>query len=198
MMLINIINRYKTILYVQIWEKRIKVSNIESKKIYDEQPLVAIESDKKGKKTITAIGNNASSLALKDNTVVINPFSHPRVLFSDFEVAEKLLQHIIRTLNEKKYFVPSPVIVIHPMEKTEGGLTMIEKRAFRELAFGAGARDVILYQGKALSIYNFNFDSIKASDEEHGTPSLQENKSRNIFEFIIWLGIIVFITITWN
>ncbi len=193
-MLISTINKFRTTLYVQIWEKRIKVSDIESKKIFDEQPLVAIESDKKGKKTIAAIGNNASSLALKDNTVVINPFSHPRDLFSNLEVAEKLLQHIIRTLNEKKYFVPSPVLVIHPMEKTEGGLTMIEKRVFRELAFGAGARNVVLYQGKELSIYDFDFDAIKTADEEHDTPWQPKNKLRNIFGYVIWLGIIVLIT----
>ena len=52
------------------------------------------------------------------------------------------------------------------MEKTEGGLTMIEKRAFRELAFGAGAREVVLYQGKQLPPYDFDYDSIKATDEE--------------------------------
>ena len=197
-MLLNIINKFRTTLYVQIWEKRIKVSDIESKKIYDEHPFVAIESDKKGKKIIAAIGNNASSLSLKENTVVINPFSHPRVLFSDFEVAEKLLQHIIRSLNEKKYFAPSPVLVIQPMEKTEGGLTMIEKRAFRELGFGAGARDVVLYQGKELSVYDFDLDSIKAADEEHDTPTQQKNKLRNIFGYVIWLGIIVLITIYRN
>ena len=34
------------------------------------------------------------------NTIVVNPFSHPRVLFSDFEVGEKLLQHVFDILNE--------------------------------------------------------------------------------------------------
>lgn len=33
------------------------------------------------------------------------------------------------------------------MEKAEGGLTMIEIRAFREMGLGAGARDVAIYQG---------------------------------------------------
>ena len=197
-MLVNIINKFRSTLYVQIWEKRIKVSDIESRKIYDERPFVAIESDKKGKKIIVAIGNNASSLSLKDNTVVINPFSHPRVLFSDFEVAEKLLQHIIRTLNEKKYFVPSPVLVIQPMEKTEGGLTMIEKRAFRELGFGAGARDVVLYQGKELAVYDFDLGSVKATDEEHDTVTQPKNKLINIFGYVISLGIIVLIAVYRN
>ena len=165
-MLTSILNKFRTTLYVQIWENRIKVSSIESRNGYDEKPLVAVESDKKGNKVIAAIGNQASSFVFKNDGVVINPFSHPRVLFSDFEIAEKLLQHIIHTLNERKFFAPSPLLVIHPMEKTEGGLTMIEKRAFKELGFGVGARDVVVFVGKELSIYDFNFDDIKERSEE--------------------------------
>ena len=162
-MLNNLFKKFRTTLYIQIWEKRIKVTHIQTKKIYDEQPLVAIETDKKGKKIIAAIGNSARSFESKDNTIVVNPFSHPRVLFSDFEAGEKLLQHIITTLVKRKSFVQSPEIAIHPMEKTEGGLTMIEKRAFKELGYGAGGRAVVVYQGKELPIYDFDFDSIKSS-----------------------------------
>ena len=124
-MLTNLFKKFRTTLYVQIWEKRIKVTHIQTQKVYDQQPLVAIETNTKGKKIVAALGNAARSFESKDNTIVVNPFSHPRVLFSDFEIAEKLLQHIILTLSERKYFAPSPEIVIHPMEKTEGGLTMI-------------------------------------------------------------------------
>jgi rod shape-determining protein MreB len=49
------------------------------------------------------------------------------------------------------------------MEKLEGGLTIVEERAFKELAIGAGARDVIVYQGSELTIHDFNFDNIKAN-----------------------------------
>jgi len=165
-MLINLFKKFRTTLYVQIWEKRIKVTHIQTRNVYDEQPLVAFEIDKKGKKIIAAIGNAARSFESKENTIVVNPFSHPRVLFSDFEAGEKLLQHIIQTLSERKVFATSPEIVIHPMEKTEGGLTMIEVRAFKELGYGAGGRDVAVYQGKELPIYDFDFDSIKTRYED--------------------------------
>jgi len=48
------------------------------------------------------------------------------------------------------------------MEKTEGGLTVIEHRALRELAIGAGARDAAIYQGPQLSIHDF--EQLKALD----------------------------------
>ena len=45
----------------------------------------------------------------------------------------------MREVLGRKLFSMSPIIVVHPMEKIEGGLTGIEHRAFRELALGAGA-----------------------------------------------------------
>ncbi|WP_126452091.1 rod shape-determining protein [Sulfuriflexus mobilis] len=164
-MIKRFINSFGTTMYVQIWEKRIKVTNIETGKIYDEAPLVAIETVNKDKKAVNAVGNKAALLMGK-NIEVINPFSHPRVLFSDFHVAEKLLQHIFKLLTGGKIFILAPAVVIHPMEKTEGGLTLIEERAFRELALGAGARDVVIYQGSPLPIHGFNYEAIKAMDKE--------------------------------
>ena len=54
---------------------------------------------------------------------------------------------------------------MHPMEKLEGGLTDIEKTAFKDLALGAGARNAIVYTGSELPTIRFNFDSIKSSNE---------------------------------
>lgn len=160
-MLFNLYNKLGTTLYIQIWEKRIKATDIKTKKIYDEQPYVAIEATDKNQRIISATGASALSQSLKSNTELINPFYHPRTLFSNFEVAEKLLQHIVKTVLGKKWYRPSPVIVIHPMEKNEGGLTEIETKAFRELAYGAGAREVFVYEGKELSINGLNNTSIE-------------------------------------
>jgi rod shape-determining protein MreB len=49
------------------------------------------------------------------------------------------------------------------MEKTEGGLTIIEKRAFQELAISAGAYDVVVYLGNEIFIKDFNYEAIKRS-----------------------------------
>lgn len=152
-MIRNWINKFGTTIYVQIWENRIKVTDIETNKVFDEKPLVQIETSQNGVKAVTAIGNNA-------NFNTVNPFSHPRVLFADFFVAEQLLKLIIKQLVDNKLFSPAPVIVIHPMEKTEGGLTMIEERAFMELALGAGARGAVVHQGAELPVLSINFEEL--------------------------------------
>lgn len=164
-MLRQLINRFGTTVYAQIWENRLKLSDISTGEIFDVKPLVAIESDHKGKLTVINVGNAAASEVGK-NINVINPFSHPRVLFSDFFVGEKLLQYGLKELLGNKIFHPAPAVLLHPMEKTEGGLTMIEIRAFKELGFGAGARDAAVYQGQALSVHEINFEEISLRLDE--------------------------------
>jgi rod shape-determining protein MreB len=49
------------------------------------------------------------------------------------------------------------------MEKTEGGLSPVEERAFRELSLSAGAREVLIHTGRELSPYGLDYDEIKKS-----------------------------------
>ena len=48
-------------------------------------------------------------------------------------------------------FSVSPRVVLHPLGDPEGGFTRIEVRALHEMALGAGAAEVRLWQGRALS-----------------------------------------------
>lgn len=82
-------------LYIQVWEKRLKVSNIQTREVYEIEPLMAIEIQPKGHRVVFKIGASCKSLDAKKYQI-INPFSHPRSLLADFEVVEKLLQHAIR------------------------------------------------------------------------------------------------------
>ena len=52
------------------------------------------------------------------------------------------------------------------MEKLEGGLTQIEKRAFRELAFGAGASEIYLYSGTPLVTQGVDLNELTARLED--------------------------------
>ena len=164
-MLRKLLNKFGATVYLQIWENRLKLSDIRTRVAFDEKPLVALESDSKGSLSIVAVGNSAAA-AIGNNIKVINPFSHPRVLFSDFMVGEKLLQYALRETLSNKAFTPAPRLVVHPMEKTEGGLTMIEVRAFKELALGAGATDAVVYQGRVLSTQEIDFKSLKQQTDE--------------------------------
>lgn len=158
-MLKKIADKFSTTLYVQIWEKRIRVLDINSGEVFDEKPLVQIDTNKDGSKKVIAVGNQVYQNG-------VNPFSHPRSLLNDFYIAESLLQFIVKKLVGKKLLAASPVMIIHPMEKTEGGLTLIEERAFLEMAMGAGARQVAFYQGdKALEPQEINFQEIAAQNK---------------------------------
>lgn len=155
------------VLYIQIWEKRIRAVDILTSDTFDEKPIVAFEINGKGLVIVKALGNKASGMSGKEISI-INPFSHKRTLLSDFTLAERLLRFIFQELYKGKFLRPSPTVVIHPMEKLEGGLTMIEGRAFRELVLSAGAREAVLYLGSQLTIHDFDLEKVRALDLESG------------------------------
>ncbi len=157
-MLKKLLKKFGTVLYVQIWEKKIKVTNISTGEVLEEKALVAIRTQG-GKKAIEAVGNDASLITDK-NITVFEPFVHKRLLLSNFTIAEILLQHEFNLLLKKERAIFQPRVIIHPMEKIDGGLGQIEIRAFRELAIGAGARDVKVHQGVELSILNFDYEAL--------------------------------------
>lgn len=79
------------------------------------------------------------------------PFSTKRLLVGEFSIAESLLRGLLKKINAGKWFTVSPSVVIQPMEMCEGGLSSVEERVLKELAFGAGARKVIVWVGDELS-----------------------------------------------
>ena len=153
-------------LYVQVWENRIKVTASRDVIAYDQEPLLAVETKKDGARVVTEVGN-ACRLLDANRYEIINPFKHPRVLLGDFLAAEKLVQYAFQQVHKGKFFAPAPRVIFQPMEKTEGGLSPVEVKAFEELCLGAGARDVAIYVGHELVMQDLNFDSIKKSRQKH-------------------------------
>lgn len=151
--------------YVRISADRLRVHHLEDGAVFDQPPFIALDTSNPRKVTIEAIGNEAYALQADSRFIVTNPFSHPRLLVSNFGYAERVLTHAIRDVHQAKFITPSPVVVMHPLEKLEGGLTDIECRVFRELAMGAGAREVHLHVGDPLSLTHFNWDQIRSPDE---------------------------------
>jgi rod shape-determining protein MreB len=186
----NFIKRFSSVLYVQIWEDRLKVTDVANNESFDDSPIVVIQTQEKGKKVISGIGKRAAN-SVKENEVAVNPFSHPRALLSDFYVGEKLLQHAFKSLSSNKTLRPRPKVVMHPMEKTEGGLTAIEERAFRELAVGAGAIDIKIHVGKPLNIYGFQFDEFQEEKREGFYSEDTKQSSSHIATFLIYLVIVI-------
>jgi len=80
-----------------------------------------------------------------------NPdFSHPRMLVGNFTAAQECLKKAVSEARGPGFILTTSV-VIHPRERMEGGLTQIEERVFRELAIGAGASKVVVWDGAPLS-----------------------------------------------
>jgi rod shape-determining protein MreB and related proteins len=66
-------------------------------------------------------------------------------------VGEQLVKAFIRRALEGSMLSLAPVVVMHPLGTPEGGFTQVELRAFREMAIGAGASEVVLWTGRELS-----------------------------------------------
>ncbi|MGH1450157.1 MAG: rod shape-determining protein [Pseudomonadaceae bacterium] len=166
-MILNMVRKlFSGTVYVRISEDRLRVHHLENGSVFDQPPLIAIDASNPRKVTLRAIGDEAQGLEAQSGVTVSNPFSHPRLLVSNFRNAEWVLRHAIRAVHPAQFVTPSPVVIMHPLEKLEGGLTDIECRVFRELALGAGARQVHLHVGEALSPNHFTWDQIRSPDEQ--------------------------------
>lgn len=78
------------------------------------------------------------------------PFSTAKLLVGKFSAAEPVLAKAIKQV-AKSLLGVGPIIVIHPMEMSEGGLSEVEDRVLRDVAEGAGGSKVIVWVGKELS-----------------------------------------------
>ena len=112
--------------------------------VLNEPSVVAVRQDRGpgGPKSIAAVGREAKRMIGRTpgTIVAIRPLKDG--VIADFTVTEKMLQHFIHKVHETRFFRPSPrVLVCVPC-----GSTQVERRAIRESAAGAGARDVFLIE----------------------------------------------------
>lgn len=137
-------------LYVQVAPDLLTVRNPKSGAAISEAPEVAIQRDPKAK--IIAVGSDARTARASTPSVeLVNPFGHPRSLVSDFTVGEQLLKAFLRRIQGRSLLAVSPRVVLHPQGSPEGGFTQVEIRAFHEMALGAGASQVVIWQGRSLT-----------------------------------------------
>jgi rod shape-determining protein MreB len=158
-MAFDFLKKFNSCLYIQLWDNRITVTNSNGEKVYDDVPFIAFRKSGKNQMVVDDIGHKAKFMK-HNNNQVINPFTHPRTIINDFYAAEKLIQMIIQSIFQKRFISPSPVVIFHPMETFEGGLTMIEDKALREVMLGAGARESVIYQGSDLKSPNIDYKKV--------------------------------------
>lgn len=110
--------------------------------VANEPSVVAVQEDMRGAKKILAVGKEAKDMVGRTpgSIKAIRPLKEG--VIADFDVAQKMLEYFIRrTHNNRKSFVRPRIIVSVPI-----GITEVEKRAVKESAEAAGAREVYLIE----------------------------------------------------
>ncbi len=137
-------------LYLRLSPDRLTVRNVKTGISISEVPEIAILRGPK-KPQILGVGAEASLHRATPSVEVLNPFAHPRTMVGDFTAGEQLIKAFIRRMTGSSWLATTPRMVFHPLGDPAGGFTQVEIRAFREMALGAGASSVTMWQGPELS-----------------------------------------------
>jgi rod shape-determining protein MreB len=109
--------------------------------VLSEPSVVAVRKESSGSKKVLAVGKEAKMMLGRTpgNIVAIRPMKDG--VIADFEVTEAMLRHFIRQVHNRRNLVRPRIIISVP-----SGITQVEKRAVRESAESAGAREVYLIE----------------------------------------------------
>lgn len=110
--------------------------------VLDEPSVVAVSKDLNAQETVVAVGSNAKRMLGRTPGHIVATRPMKDGVIADFHVTEKMLQYFIHKVHRSRFLRPSPrVLVCVPC-----GSTQVERRAIRESALGAGAREVFLIE----------------------------------------------------
>ncbi len=106
-----------------------------------EPSVVAVQRDARGIKRVVAVGKEAKEMLGRTagSIEAIRPMKDG--VIADFKVTEAMLRYFIRKAHNRRSLIRPRVIVCIPF-----GVTEVEKRAVRESAESAGAREVYLIE----------------------------------------------------
>jgi rod shape-determining protein MreB len=109
--------------------------------VLSEPSVVAVRTDRSLRNSVLAVGLEAKNMLGRTpgNITAIRPMQDG--VIADFEVTEAMLRHFIQKVHKRRKFVRPRIIVAVP-----SGITPVEKRAVRESAESAGAREVFLIE----------------------------------------------------
>ncbi|MBZ7935038.1 rod shape-determining protein [Campylobacter sp. B0100352/1] len=110
--------------------------------VINEPSVVAVEREKySAKAKILAVGKEAKDMVGKTpgNIEAIRPMKDG--VIADFDITEKMIRYFIEKTHRRKSFLRPRIIISVPY-----GLTQVERKAVRESALSAGAREVFLIE----------------------------------------------------
>ena len=109
--------------------------------VLNEPSVVAMKKDDRGTKKVLAVGKEAKSMLGRTpgNIVAIRPMKDG--VIADFDIAEAMLRYFIRKAHAGRRLARPRIIIGVP-----SGITAVEKRAVKESAESAGAREVFFIE----------------------------------------------------
>ncbi|WP_103565859.1 rod shape-determining protein [Campylobacter concisus] len=109
--------------------------------IINEPSVVAVRREKYGKQRILAVGHAAKEMVGKTpgDIEAIRPMRDG--VIADFDMTERMIRYFIEKTHRRKNFLRPRIIISVPY-----GLTQVERKAVRESALSAGAREVFLIE----------------------------------------------------
>jgi len=109
--------------------------------VVSEPSVVAVQKDDGGQKKVLAVGMEAKKMLGRTpgSIVAIRPMKDG--VIADFDITEKMLRYFIQKVHNRKTLLRPRIIISVP-----SGVTQVEKRAVRESAESAGAREVYLIE----------------------------------------------------
>ncbi|MBQ4326193.1 MAG: rod shape-determining protein, partial [Mailhella sp.] len=106
-----------------------------------EPSVVAVKKDSRGNDQVLAVGSEAKRMLGRapGNIRAIRPMKDG--VIADFEVTEAMLRYFITKVHNQRRLVRPRIMICVPT-----GITQVEKRAVKESALSAGAREVYLIE----------------------------------------------------
>jgi rod shape-determining protein MreB len=109
--------------------------------VSNEPSVVAVQRTGNGMKKVLAVGKEAKEMLGRTpgNIVAVRPMKDG--VIADFEVTEEMLRYFIQRAHNRRTLVRPRIVICVP-----SGITEVEKRAVRDSAYAAGAREVYLIE----------------------------------------------------
>ena len=109
--------------------------------VVSEPSVVAIEKDGRGPGKVKAVGKAAKEMLGRTPASIVATRPMKDGVIADFEVTAAMIEYFIKRVHDRTRMVRPRVVVAVP-----SGITEVEKRAVRESAMMAGAREVYLIE----------------------------------------------------
>jgi len=109
--------------------------------VLNEPSVVAVRKGDRGGNKVLAVGKEAKVMLGRTPGDIVATRPMKDGVIADFDITETMLRYFIRRVHNRRSLVRPRIIISIP-----SGITQVEKRAVRESAESAGAREVFLIE----------------------------------------------------